>query len=149
VRTFRVSSRLAARAAAVWARVSTLDGVNDELWPVVRMTRPPQATEGVLRAGRLGRSWLLLGGVVPFDYDDLELTAVWPERGFSERSRLASAVRWHHDRRLEPLGATGCRVIDAIAFEPRVQALGGLQAFASEATFRWRHRRLRWRFGTA
>jgi ligand-binding SRPBCC domain-containing protein len=52
-------------------------------------------------------------------------------------------VRWQHDRRL-----TGCQVTDAIAFEPRVGALGGLQAFALEATFRWRHRRLRRRFGT-
>jgi hypothetical protein len=30
-----------------------------------------------------------------------------------------------------------------------VRALGGLQAFAFEAAFRWRHRRLRRRSGTA
>jgi len=40
-------------------------------------------------------------------------------------------------------------VIDVVAFEPRIRALGGLQAFVFEATFRWRHRRLRRRFGTA
>jgi hypothetical protein len=85
VRRFHVSSRLAASPGEVWASVSTLAGVNQELWPVVRMTRPRGARDDVLRPGRLGRSWLLLGGLVPFDYDDLNLAAVWPERGFQER----------------------------------------------------------------
>jgi hypothetical protein len=35
-----VASRLSAPAQAVWERVSTFEGVNDELMPLMRMTAP-------------------------------------------------------------------------------------------------------------
>ena len=127
--------------------VTSVEGVNHELRPLVRMTLP-RGSDGVLRTGSLGRSWILLGGVLPIDYDDLNIAAIDPGRGFNERSSLGSARSWHHDRTLEPLPGGGCRVTDRIAFEPRVPALGGLMAFLFEATFRWRHRRLRARFGS-
>jgi len=131
----------------VWEVVTSVEGVNHELWPLVRMT-VPRGSDLTLRVGDLGRSWILLGGVVPIDYDDLHIATFEPGRGFSERSQLGSAREWHHDRSLEPL-AGGCLVVDRIGFEPRVPALGGLQALFFEATFRWRHRRLRARFGVA
>jgi len=142
MRSFRVSSVVDAGPDAVWARATTIDGVNAELWPLVRMTG-----EGEIGVGALGRSWILLGGVLPIDYDDICLEAVEPGRGFRERSRMGSCSAWHHDRTLVPLPAGGTRVIDAIAFAPRLPALGGLMAFLFELTFRWRHRRLRrlWR----
>ena len=37
----------------------------------------------------------------------------------------------------------GTRVVDEVAFAPRLRAAGGLQALVFEAAFRWRHRRLR------
>jgi ligand-binding SRPBCC domain-containing protein len=146
VRNFTVSSRLAAPPATVWEAATTVEGVNHELWPVVRMT-VPRGGDTTLRAGPFGRSWILLLGVLPIDYDDLNLESIDPGRGFSERSTMASCSAWHHDRSLEPIGGGGCRVIDRIAFEPRVAPLGGLMEFLFEATFRWRHRRLRRRFG--
>jgi hypothetical protein len=36
-----------------------------------------------------------------------------------------------------------------VAFTPRLRAAGGLQALTFEATFRWRHRRLRRIWGAA
>ena len=137
---FRVSSAVAAPPGEVWARVATIEGVNAELAPFVRMTSPG---EGEIRVGSLGRSWILLGGVLPVDYDDLVLEAVEPGRGFRERSRLGSCSAWHHDRILQPLAGGGTRVVDEVAFAPRLRAAGGLQALVFEATFRWRHRRLR------
>jgi hypothetical protein len=131
----------------VWEAATSAAGVNYELWPVVRMT-VPGGSDLVLREGPLGRSWILLGGLLPIDYDDLFLASVEPGRGFSERSVMGSARSWHHDRTLMPLEGGGCRVVDEIAFEPRVAPFGGLMALAFEATFRWRHRRLRRRFGT-
>jgi hypothetical protein len=128
--------------------VTSVEGVNHELWPIVRMT-VPRGVDPVLRTGHLGRSWILLGGLLPIDYDDLHVARIDPGRGFSERSALGSASEWHHDRSLLPLAGGGCRVVDRIAFTPRVAALGGLQAFLFEATFRWRHRRLRARFSPA
>jgi ligand-binding SRPBCC domain-containing protein len=131
----------------VWEVVTSVEGVNHELWPIVRMTVPREGAE--LRVGDLGRSWILLGGLIPVDYDDLHLASIDPGRGFSERSVLGSAPEWHHDRELLPLPEGGCRVVDRIAFVPRVRAAGGLQELVLHAMFRWRHRRLRRRFGRA
>jgi ligand-binding SRPBCC domain-containing protein len=147
VRRRRFASRLAAGPDAVWAEVSTWSGVAAELAPLLRMTVPRGAGPEI-RTGRLGRSWLLLGGLLPIDCDDLEIVSVTPGEAFSERSRMASASAWHHDRSLVPI-AGGCLVVDDVAFEPRHAALGGPLAFGVEATFRHRHRRLRARFGEA
>jgi hypothetical protein len=144
VRSFTVASRLRASPPRVWASVSTLPGVNRELWPLARMT----GGDAAIGVGRLGRSWVLLFGVLPIDYDDLCIDWLEEERGFRERSALLSAPVWHHDRALSPLADGGCAVVDNVAFEPRVRGLGGLQAFLFEAAFRWRHRRLRRLFGS-
>jgi hypothetical protein len=128
----------------VWERVVSVEGVNFELGPWVRMTVPDGAE---LRLGKLGRSWVLLGGLVPVDYDDIAIEWFEPGVGFNERSTMASASAWWHDRTLLPLPGGGTRVVDHIRFTPRVGAIGGLQAFIFEAMFRWRHRRLRGHFG--
>jgi ligand-binding SRPBCC domain-containing protein len=146
VRGFTVSSRLASPPAEVWDAVTSPEGVNHELWPIVQMT-VPRGFSGGLREGSLGRSWILLAGVVPIDYDDLRIASVDPGRGFSERSVMGSCSAWNHDRTVTPLDGGGCRVVDRIGFTPRLALAGGLMALTFEATFRWRHRRLRARFG--
>ena len=45
----------------------------------------------------LGRSWLLLFGLIPFDYDDLGLAELGPGHRFLERSTMLTA---HRHRRL-------------------------------------------------
>jgi hypothetical protein len=130
----------------VWERVVSVEGVNFELGPWVRMTVPDGAE---LRLGALGRSWVLLGGVLPVDYDDIAIEWLEPGHGFRERSTMASASAWWHDRTLLALPGGGTRVVDHIRFTPRMRAFGGLQALAFEAMFRWRHRRLRGHFGQA
>lgn len=127
----------------MWASASTLPGVNRQLWPLARMTGGDRAIE----VGRLGRSWVLLFGVLPIDYDDLCIESLTEGGGFRERSVLGSASVWHHDRALTRLDGGGCAVVDNVEFEPRVAALGGVQAFVFEAAVRWRHRRLRKLFG--
>jgi hypothetical protein len=97
-----VASRLTAPAQAVWERVSTFDGVNDELMPLMRMTSPRRMRslqpEDVVLGQRLFRSWVLLFGFVPFGYDDLTLIALEPGRGFHERSSMLSMRTWEHER---------------------------------------------------
>ena len=141
MRSFPVSSVVRAAPEAVWERATTIAGVNAELWPLARMTG-----EGRIREGALGRSWILAGGVLPIDYDDMNLEAVEPGRGFRERSRLGSCSAWHHDRTLTAVAA-GTRILDEVAFTPRLRATGGLLTVVFATTFRWRHRRLRrmWR----
>ncbi len=146
-----VRSRLRAPAAAVWERVITPAGINDEMRPLLRMTLPRGLEdfdiEGAEPGRRLGRSWILLLGVVPFDYDDLTLERVEPGRGFLERSTMLSQRLWEHERTLEPDGEGGCLIADRVAWEPRLPLPGALLAPPIGAFFRHRHRRLHRRFG--
>ncbi len=145
---FEVTSIVPARAARVWGRISSLDGVNDELGPVFRMTFPPSArtldAADVVLGQRLFRSWVLLFGILPVDYDDLTLVRITPGAGFREESTMASQRVWVHERELAEVSG-GCRVTDRIAFEPRVPWLGRFYRALFLRIFRHRHRRLkRW-----
>ena len=144
-----VASRLDAPPAAVWARAATLDGVNDELRPLLRMTAPSGARldgPDVPLGRRWFRSWLLLGGVLPVDYDDLTLAEVRPGEGFRERSAMLSLRRWEHDRTLSADG-DGTLVVDRLRAQPRVPVPAAVPRALIGAVFRHRHRRLRRRFG--
>jgi len=146
----RVASELSAASADVWARVTDPAGINDELRPLLRMTVPRQAGGfGLepLEPGRIGRSWVLLFGFLPFDYDEITLVRVEPERGFLERSTMLSQRLWEHERTLEPAGEGRCRVTDRVAWEPRLPLPGTLLRPLVRAVFRHRHRRLRRHFG--
>ena len=149
---FTISSRLAAPAEEVWARVTTAEGVNAELMPLVRMT-VPRGRDNISIADiedgtTIGRSWLLLFGVIPFDYDDIHVERIEPGRAFHERSTMLSQRRWEHDRTVEPDGEGGCIVTDGVRFEPRLPIPPAWLRPLLRAFFRRRHRRLRRRFGT-
>ncbi len=147
--TVTIHSAVAAAPDRVWDHVSNFAGVNDEIAPVLRMTHPPG--QAVLDAGLplgrpLFRSWLLLFGVLPVDYDHIGFAAITPGEGFSERSSMASLRLWHHDRRLAAVTG-GCSVTDILAFIPRIPGTGRLAAALVAMLFRHRHRRLARRFG--
>jgi hypothetical protein len=147
----RVSSRLSAPPRAVWERIVTPVGINDEMRPFLRMTVPrglERLDPGSVRLGEpLGRSWILLFGVIPFDYDDLTLLRLEEGRGFLERSRMLSQRLWEHERTLEPEGEDGCVISDRVRWEPRLGLPGAPLRPVIGAFFRHRHRRLRRRFG--
>ncbi len=140
-----------APAAQVWAFVTTAEGVNAELMPIVRM-RVPKGREDldldtIDPPEFIGRSWILLGGVIPFDYDDLFIESIDPGRAFHERSTMLTQKAWHHDRTVDPAGPDTCFVTDKVSFEPRLPIPPGLLTPIFRMTFRHRHRRLRKRFG--
>ena len=146
---FVASSRLDAPAERVWEHATTPEGVNDELRPFVRMTHPADVgftPETVVPGERLFRSWILLFGVVPIDYDDITLVRIDPGRGFLERSPMGSQRVWEHERRIEPDG-TGCVVVDRVLHQPRAPVGGRWQSKLFRQFFLHRHRRLRRRFG--
>jgi hypothetical protein len=146
------SSNLAAAPQAVFERVMSADGINFEMAPFLRMTVPRGLEEldlARVQPGRLGRSWILLFGLVPVDYDDLGLERIEPGRGFLERSTMLSQRLWEHERTIEPRPGGGCTVTDRVAWEPRLPLPGRLLAPLFGAFFRRRHRRLRRHFGTA
>ena len=114
------------------------------------MTHPPDVDrfdpETVPTGERLFRSWILLFGVLPIDYDDITLVRVEPGRGFLERSPLASQRLWEHERAIRPAD-DGCLVVDHVRHEPRLRVGGRAQSAVLRQVFLHRHRRLRRRFG--
>ena len=115
------------------------------------MTMPRQlrgkTIEDVAPGQPLGRSWLLLLRVIPFEYDDIGLAELEPGRRFLERSTMLSMRRWEHERSVEPAGDHACDVTDRIAFELRqgLARLPGAERMARGLLVRMfahRHRRL-------
>jgi hypothetical protein len=141
---FTVSTVVPADPDTVWDRVATIEGISHELGPFFRMTAPRGLTLDVATVPlgqRWFRSWILLFGVLPVDYDDLTLLRLEPGRGFLERSSMLSQRVWEHERTLEAVDG-GTRVTDRIAFEPRIRLAVRAQHALFHALFRHRHRRL-------
>ncbi len=145
-----VSSRLSATPTDVWERVISPEGINDEMRPYLRMTMPPGidelTPENVEIGVPIGRSWILLFGLLPFDYDDVCLARLEPERGFLERSKMLSQRLWEHERTIEPTDA-GCIVADRVSWQPRLGLPGAPLRPVIGWFFRHRHKRLRRHFG--
>ncbi len=139
-------SVLPARADDVWARATTIEGIDHELRPWLSMS-VPRGAEGLDLASvtpphHVGRSWIRLLGVLPVDADDVTVAEVGPGLRFLERSRMLSAPLWQHERTVEPLGERMCRVRDRLTFTPR-PGLGPVAERVVGALFTHRHRRLR------
>lgn len=154
--TLTFTTDLRAGADAVWARAITPDGINDELRPVLRMTIPAGGLDldaaALALPARLGRSWLLLGRVLPVDYDDLVIEEL-SDGHFLERSQMATLRPWVHERTVTPL-AGGCRVTDQLTFalRPPLNRVPGARRLAElivATLFRHRHRRLVQHWGAA
>jgi ligand-binding SRPBCC domain-containing protein len=147
--TVEVSSTLSSPAHEVWAQASTLQGVNYELAPWVRMTAPRTARPSLADAPigtQAFASVLLLFGVFPFDVHHLFFERVY-EFGFDEESWSWLNRRWRHERRIVP-NADGTKVTDRLTVEPRL-APKVLVALLVRQLFLSRHRRLRRAFGDA
>jgi ligand-binding SRPBCC domain-containing protein len=141
-----------APAERVWARVVTPEGINDELKPWMTMSMPRGAeglTVDTVPVGTpVGRCWLRLFGVLPFDYDDLTIAELRPGHGFDEQSTMLSMRRWRHERTIEPSSDTKTVVHDRLTFELRtpLRPLTPIVAAGIRALFGHRHRRLQRHF---
>jgi ligand-binding SRPBCC domain-containing protein len=150
VGSFDIASELAAPPEVVWQRLTSIDGVNGELMPLMRMTVPRHlrgATLDQLPLGqRAGRSWVLLFGVFPVDYDDLTIVERGPGHRFFEQSTMGTQRRWNHERIVEPAPG-GCRVVDRLSWSGRTGLFDAMYRNVVPMLFGHRHRRLRKRFG--
>jgi ligand-binding SRPBCC domain-containing protein len=141
-----------APAEQVWARVVTPEGINDELRPWMTMSMPRGAesltVDNVPVGEPIGRAWMRLFGVVPFDYDDLTIAELWPGLGFHEESTMLSMRLWRHERTLAPGGDGKTLVRDRLTFELRtpLRPLTPIVAAGIRALFGHRHRRLQRHF---
>ncbi len=150
MKTWTTTSRVPAPAEAVWQRVTTPEGINHELMPVMRMTVPPSfrgvTIEQISPGTKVGRSYFLLLGFLPFDYDDITIAEIEPGRRFLESSTMMSMRTWRHERTVTPAGPD-CEVRDDVSFTVRApfSAIPGWSAVVGSilaALFRHRHRRL-------
>ena len=151
-RRFEISTRLAAEPAEVWARCTSVRGVARELSPWFRMTFPrgvEDLTPANIELGtRLFRSWMLLFGVLPVDYDDVTFIEVEQGRRFKERSTMASQRVWLHERTVEPCDGSAV-VTDRLEWEGRLPGAELVFAAVVPRLFAWRHRQLKRSFGEA
>jgi len=149
--SFSIRSELPIRPEDFWARMS-MDAVNAELMPLVRMTTPaawrqcplPQWTMGQV----LFRSVILLFGVLPVDVHALRLESIDPQRGFHERSSSWANRLWQHERTTEAT-AGGCIVTDQVTVVGRAPWMTWLMMPIYRFVFRHRHRRLQALYASA
>jgi ligand-binding SRPBCC domain-containing protein len=136
-----------ASAETVWTRVGTLDGVNDEFFPYLRMTAPralrDKRIDELPTGTHIGRSWLLLFGVSPVDFDDLTMELIEPGCRFREESMLFSMRRWTDERELYDAPG-GCEIIDRLTYRLRYDfaVTRWIARRMLRSLFAHRHRRL-------
>jgi ligand-binding SRPBCC domain-containing protein len=136
----------------VWERIVTPEGINDELRPWMTMSMPRGAesltVDNVPVGTPIGRAWLRLFGLLPFDYDRLIIAELEPGCGFREESTMLSMRQWRHERDVTP-DADGKTVVrDRITFRLRapLRPATAVVAVGLRALFGHRHRRLQRHF---
>lgn len=85
--SFAIESALRASPERLWDHASSFKEINLELWPL-RMSHPaavPRLTPEAIPLGRRAfRSWILLFGLIPVEYDDFTIVELEPGRGYIE-----------------------------------------------------------------
>jgi ligand-binding SRPBCC domain-containing protein len=133
--------------AAVWASITSLEGINREMGPWLQMTLPPEARGLTLDAAleTLGEplfaSRVLLFGIIPVERMRVTLVELEPGRRFVEQSPMLTLRYWRHERTLAPEGSD-CRITDRLTFAPPVAVFAPILRRVVSALFAHRHRRL-------
>ena len=113
-----------APSGRVWERIVTPEGINDELRPWMTMSMPRGAealtVDNVPVGTPVGRCWMRLFGVLPFDYDQLMIAGGYDHNFVldgddSDEPVLAARV-------VEPRSG---RVLEVFTTEPGVQFYTG------------------------
>ncbi|MFC1851727.1 hypothetical protein ACFL27_16170 [candidate division CSSED10-310 bacterium] len=147
---FQVQSTLTASSEEIWSRVFTMEGVNAELSPWMRMTYPREAEQfdqaGSSPGQCLFRSIILFLRIIPIDLYYLSFISIKAPTHFHEQSHSITIREWTHKRTLQSEGGN-CRLKDTIHYSFRVPGVGRLFRPVFYALFKHRHRYLRRAFG--
>ena len=147
---FQVESHLGADARSLAVELFSMDGVNRELAPWIRMSAPADWRARPIAGWPCGaflfRSVIALFGLVPVDLHYFRLATI-DAHGFEERSTSILNREWRHRRGLSPC-PSGTRVTDVVEYRSRLGPLGWLLWPVYRGVFAWRHRRLRSRYGS-
>lgn len=143
--SLKFESKLKATPEQVWKRITSVEGLTSEMWPIFTMTAPKEIKtldDIYTQADKiLFRSWILLGGIIPVDYTDLRLKSLDSGKGFVEESNMGSMKYWRHERKVVPLEQGYTVVIDELTFEPRY--LKKLSQVVVRYFFNHRHKNLK------
>ena len=144
MQSFSLTTRIRTTPQAFWAG-NTLEAVNAELSPLVKMTAPEAWRFRTIMTWPAGEhcfnSIILLFGVLPVDVHSFQLERVDPEHGILERSHSWLNRLWQHERTTKPADGQ-CLVTDTLTVETRIGFLSTLLMPINRALFRHRHRRL-------
>lgn len=119
-------STLRSPATRVWEWITSVKGIQAEIWPYFVMTAPRgvrSLTDIQVPLGtRMVRSYVFLFGFLPIDYSDMTLIELNNGQGFVEQSPMGSMKLWRHERRVVPSAADPAAVvlIDHLTFQPRM-----------------------------
>ncbi len=151
MQSFEIETDLCIPAEKAWSHMTSPSGVNAEFWPIMRMTFPPtvgDVTSDWQPGRQLFRSWLLLFGIVPVEYDDFGLEEVDRGKRFLEISEMMSQEKWIHEREITEI-PKGVRLRDRVSFVSRLASLERVYLVVFRLVFRYRHFRLKRLYGRA
>lgn len=137
-----ITSRVPRPVQELWPIVTSAEGVNAELKPLVAMTFPKDGfdfSEAPVDQP-LFNSWILLFGLVPIDRHSFVLHEVG-ETHFIETSHSLLQRGWRHERYLTARGGR-TEVRDVVTVTPRLAFMAPLTNWIVAAIFRHRHKRL-------
>lgn len=146
--TFTYASDLQVPAEQILAML-TMEGVNAELNPLVKMTAPAGFRDRSILLWPVRQhvfnSWVLLFGCIPIDRHAFYFDAIHPADGFVERSTSISNKLWCHERKIQSC-PDGSRVVDTVSYKSRVLLLDALLKPLYQIVFWRRHQNLRAKF---
>jgi hypothetical protein len=144
-----IQSNLGSDPTFLASELLTMDGVNHELMPLVKMTAPRSWRQKPLPEwpveNRLFTRVILLLGIIPVDLHRFGLLSTG-RHGFLESSTSLVMKTWRHERIIEKIEG-GARVADRVEFQPRLAVLGAILQPIYRQVFEHRHKRLRKRYG--
>ena len=151
MRRFRIESRVAGNATLISQKHLTMEGVNFELMPLIRMTAPANLYTCHLKElsanTKSFNSLVLLLGFIPVDIHSFAFLEL-DEQGFSEQSSSLLNSLWQHERLIKACDDE-CIIIDEISFVTRIKLLSPLLLPIYKAIFKHRHKRLRKKWNEA
>lgn len=150
MKTLTFSTPLNAPQQVVWEWATSVQGIQNEMMPLMKMTMPKSVTslsevEPTLNEP-LFRSWILLLGIIPVDYSYVTLIEYESGQSFVEESRMGQFRLWRHARRVDvcETNPDACVIHDTLTFQPK--CLIAINIWMVNTLFKHRHRQLKKRF---
>ena len=125
-----------------------MKGVNDELWPYLKMTGPNNWYEKPIKEWpinqKLFTSKILFLGVLPIDAHCFKFESV-SSTGFKEFSKTLLNSAWHHERSIVSNGSNTI-LKDVVYYQSRCSLLGSFLKPFYQVIFTHRHKRLKGKY---